>query len=165
MTRKETGMSNRIGSRQVYEYGSAARQLTAQPLHTSPRRQYEDEERRIEKHRREARERRDNRLAFVYTMILVVTTAVIFSICYQYLNMQASVKNNAEELKSLQSELNTLKMENDEYEDRIEASVDYDELYRVAVEELGMQYPKRSQVVSYDSQVSEYVKQYSDIPQ
>ena len=32
-----------------------------------------------------------------------------------------------------------------------------------AVNELGMVYPNRSQVINYDSKESEYVKQYKDI--
>ena len=32
-----------------------------------------------------------------------------------------------------------------------------------AVNELGMVYPSRSQVIGYDSKESEYVKQYKDI--
>ena len=33
-----------------------------------------------------------------------------------------------------------------------------------AVNELGMVYPERDQVITYDAGVSEYVKQYHDIP-
>jgi hypothetical protein len=33
------------------------------------------------------------------------------------------------------------------------------------VNELGMIYPDRNQVITYDSTISEYVKQYKDIPQ
>ncbi|MGN0317637.1 MAG: hypothetical protein ACI4E1_06820 [Lachnospira sp.] len=164
MAQKKIRINNGVKSMPAYEHGSAARNLAAEPAYVPERRTYEEEERRIEKKRRESRARRNNRLTFMYTMILVVATTAIFTICYQYLNMQSNVKNNAEELKRLQSELNTMKLENDAYEDKIEASVDYDNLYKIAVEELGMQYPKRSQIVSYDSQISEYVKQFGDIP-
>ena len=38
------------------------------------------------------------------------------------------------------------------------------EIRRIAMEELGMVYPKRSQIVEYDAAESEYVKQYKNIP-
>lgn len=164
MAQKKYSVNNRGIKSAQYEYGSAARQYETAPAYVPEKRTVDEEEKRIEKKRREAKARRNNRLTFMYTMILVVATATIFSICYQYLNVQSNVKNNAEELKRLQTELNTIKLENDVYEDKIEAGVDYDGIYKTAVEELGMQYPKRSQIVSYNSQISEYVKQYSDIP-
>ena len=36
-------------------------------------------------------------------------------------------------------------------------------IYKVATEELGMVYPSCSQIVSYDSEDSEYVVQYKDV--
>ena len=41
---------------------------------------------------------------------------------------------------------------------------DYEQIYNTAVNELGMVYPERDQVITYDAGVSEYVKQYHDIP-
>ena len=42
-------------------------------------------------------------------------------------------------------------------------SVNLDEIREKAMNELGMVYPSRSQVIGYDSKESEYVKQYKDI--
>ena len=61
-------------------------------------------------------------------------------------------------------ELNELTNSNDELELEINAGIDYEQIYNTAVNELGMVYPERDQVITYDAGVSEYVKQYHDIP-
>lgn len=63
----------------------------------------------------------------------------------------------------LQNQLNSIKAENNSHEAEINASIDYNAIYDTAVNELGMVYPNRSQVINYDSKESEYVKQYKDI--
>ena len=63
----------------------------------------------------------------------------------------------------LQDQLDSLKAENNSYESEINSSIDYNEVYDIAVNELGMVYPSRGQVINYDSKESEYVKQYKDI--
>ena len=86
------------------------------------------------------------------------------NICLQYLNVQSQVKTNSTAVTRLQSELNELTNSNDELELEINAGIDYEQIYNTAVNELGMVYPERDQVITYDAGVSEYVKQYHDIP-
>ena len=78
--------------------------------------------------------------------------------------MHSAVKANASEVRQVQSELNELTNSNDELELEINAGIDYEAIYNTAVNELGMVYPEREQVITYDAGVSEYVKQYHDIP-
>ena len=77
--------------------------------------------------------------------------------------MQSAIKTNSQTVVELQNQLNSLKAENNSNESEINASIDYDAIYDTAVNELGMVYPSRSQVIGYDSKESEYVKQYKDI--
>ena len=138
-----------------YQYGSAVRKLQTVPeVHT-----YEHE-RRIEEQEQERRQRRreirrNNRVNLVYTTVL--------AICYQYLNLQSDIKTNSTAVVELQNQLNSLKAENNSHESEINAGIDYNAIYDTAVNELGMVYPSRSQVIGYDSKESEYVKQYKDI--
>ena len=67
-------------------------------------------------------------------------------------------------MAKLEARLTQLTVKNDEIKMEIDGSIDYDELLRIAVEELGMAYPVRGQIVEYESSESEYVKQYKDIP-
>ena len=142
-----------------YQYGSAVRKLQSVPeIHT-----YEHE-RRIEEQEQERRQRRreirrNNRVNLVYTTVLAICATAVFAICYQYLNLQSDIKTNSTAVVELQS----LKAENNSHESEINAGIDYNAIYDTAVNELGMVYPSRSQVIGYDSKESEYVKQYKDI--
>ena len=156
---KRTGYS--VSSRSAYEYGSTARQLnTAQPL----RRDEETEESREQRKARQKQIRRNNKINLMYTMVVASVAAVVFFICYQCLNVQAVAKANSDKIIELKSTLNSLKDDNDALESDINASIDYNALYDTAVNELGMVYPGKDQVITYNSKESEYVKQYKDVP-
>lgn len=144
-----------------YQYGSAVRKLQSVPeIHT-----YEHEIRIEEQERRQRRReiRRNNRVNLVYTTVLAICATAVFAICYQYLNLQSDIKTNSTAVVELQNQLNSLKAENNSHESEINAGIDYNAIYDTAVNELGMVYPSRSQVIGYDSKESEYVKQYKDI--
>ncbi|MDO5382302.1 MAG: cell division protein FtsL [Eubacteriales bacterium] len=148
-----------------YEYGSAVRQLnTAEPLKRPDRRKEIDEQERAERRRRARQIKRNSRVNFLYTIMLIGVATCAFFVCYQYLNLQSNVKTNSDKVIELQNNLNSLREDNDVYESSIKTSINYDEIYNTAVEELGMVYPDRGQVINYDSNESEYVRQYKDIP-
>lgn len=156
-----------------YVYGNAAAQPEAVPQ-KAPSRTSADTRRkhvvpvRIENERlerlNEKRIRRASRVNFLYTVGVSAIVAAIFVLCVQYLNVQSAVQANQSAVTELQSQLNTLTNENDETELNINTSIDYELIYNTAVDELGMIYPDRDQVITYDSVESEYVKQYKDIP-
>ena len=123
------------------------------------RHEEQEQERRLR--RREIR--RNNRINLIYTTVLALCATAVFAICYQYLNLQSDIKTNSTAVVELQNQLNSLKAENNSHESEINAGIDYNAIYDTAVNELGMVYPSRSQVIGYDSKESEYVKQYKDI--
>lgn len=102
-----------------------------------------------------------NRMALTITMAALV--AVCFS-CINYLNLQAQVSGRAEAISELEARYVDLKTENDLAEVVINSSIDYDNILNVAINELGMVYANKDQVIVYDSQEMECVKQLSDIP-
>lgn len=102
-----------------------------------------------------------NRMALTITMAALV--AVCFS-CINYLNLQAQVSGRAEAISELEARYVDLKTENDLAEVVINSSIDYDNILNVAINELGMVYANKDQVIVYDSQKMECVKQLSDIP-
>lgn len=105
------------------------------------------------------------RANMVYTVALTAVVAVIFVICSQYLSLQSEMQANAAMVTKLQSQLNEMTAQNDEYEVNLKANVDYDAIYYTATKELGMVYPSKEQIITYDAGESEYVKQYADIPE
>ncbi len=56
-----------------------------------------------------------------------------------------------QQLQGFRSELNELTNSNDELELEINAGIDYEQIYNTAVNELGMVYPERDQVITYDA--------------
>lgn len=140
------------------------RKVSRPSVQERPVRRELTEEERVEERRKQSRIHRANKMNFLYTVGVSAIVITIFTICWQYLNMQSVVKANASEVTQLQSELNELTNSNDELELEINAGIDYEAIYNTAVNELGMVYPEREQVITYDAGVSEYVKQYHDIP-
>ena len=145
-----------------YQYGSAARNIEiARPLEKEYPSRVVREDRREERRRKEAA--RNNSINLAYTVFLIACLTAIFAICFQYLNLQSSVKVNSEAVMKMQDELNNLKAENNLYEAEINAGIDYQAIFDIAVNELGMEYPAKKQVINYESEESEYVKQYKNI--
>ena len=70
--------------------------------------------------------------------------------------------NVTEHIASQESELNNLKVANDEELCRITSSVDMEEVKRVAIGELGMVYPQEGQIITYSSEGRDYVRKVSD---
>ena len=144
-----------------YVYGSAVQQPVQAPEKkpvkrvSAPERVRIEEEEDLREKLKNKKIRRANRINFLYTLGVM---------CVQYLNIQSSVQGNQAAVTQLQSQLNELTNENQEREVEINTSIDYELIYDTAVNELGMIYPDRDQVITYDSVVSEYVKQYKDIP-
>ena len=161
-SRAEYRRNSRNVSKVPYEYGSAVRQLNiAEPLKTPDESQQTQKEINREiRRQRQKQIRRNNKINLMYTVAVASVAAVVFFICYQYLNVQATAV-----IAELKSELSTLKENNDVLESDINASIDYDAIYDTAVNELGMVYPEKKQVITYDSKESEYVKQYKDVPE
>ena len=153
-----------------YVYGSAVQQPVQAPEKkpvkrvSAPERVRIEEEEDIREKLKNKKIRRANRINFLYTLGVSAIVVTIFVMCVQYLNIQSSVQGNQAAVTQLQSQLNELTNENQEREVGINTSIDYELIYDTAVNELGMIYPDRDQVITYDSVVSEYVKQYKDIP-
>ena len=159
-SRAEYRRNSRNVSKVPYEYGSAVRQLNiAEPLKTPDESQQTQKEINREiRRQRQKQIRRNNKINLMYTVAVASVAAVVFFICYQYLNVQAAAKTNSDMIAAL-------KENNDVLESDINASIDYDAIYDTAVNELGMVYPEKKQVITYDSKESEYVKQYKDVPE
>ena len=64
----------------------------------------------------------------------------------------------------MESQLDTLRTENDALEKSIDTSVNLNEIYNIATTKLGMVRVGQDNIIQYDKTESEYVKQYEDIP-
>lgn len=99
-----------------------------------------------------------------YVVMLSVAAICTLWVCVNYLHMQSAITAKIHSIEAKESQLETLKTENDALETSINTSVDLDHIYKVATEELGMVYANKDQILQYDNTESEYVRQNEDIP-
>lgn len=102
-----------------------------------------------------------NRITLTITVIALI--AVSYS-CINYLQLQAKVAEKAAIISELEEQYVEMKTENDLAEVVIDSDIDYNKVLDVAINELGMVYAGKDQVVVYESQAMEGVKQLGDIP-
>ena len=154
----------RSGSRKTAYYvdGNTVRKLRPQ---TAP--QHRPQRHRV--HRPSPEYREADRTAFAslnlpFTLLLVAAVAVSVLIGYKYLCLKSSLDMHMSSIKTLETQLDTMRTENDALEKSIDTSVDLNKVYNVATNELGMVRVGQDNIIQYDKTESEYVKQYEDIP-
>lgn len=101
----------------------------------------------------------------VSLLFMVAALCVTMYVCVSYLRVQHDVITMNKTIASMESEIMELKNKNDAAYSKVDTSVDLAYIYKVATEELGMVHPVENQVFSYKNQKSDYVRQYSDIPE
>lgn len=99
-----------------------------------------------------------------YVFFLAVALAVTGMVLVYYIGLQSDITNSVKHIATLERELNDLKVANEENYSRISSSVDLEEIRRIAIQELGMQYAQEGQIISFASESSDYVKQMAEIP-
>lgn len=100
-----------------------------------------------------------------YVLFLCVALVASGFILVNYIGLQSDITNSVQHISRLEKELNDLKLANDEEYSRITSNVDLEEIKRIAIQELGMQYAEEGQIISFASESNDYVKQMADIPQ
>lgn len=85
--------------------------------------------------------------------------------CIDYLKVQNQVTEQNKQITKLERELTKLQNQNRDALAKINTSLDLNYIYEVATKELGMVYPNENQVVTYKSNLSDYVRQYEEIPE
>ncbi|MCI6676588.1 MAG: hypothetical protein MSG78_06790 [Clostridiales bacterium] len=134
--------------------------------------QHEEEERRRQERRKRhalerqiEKERKQSRaFTLVQTGLLTVALAGFLVCTKNYIQVKSELNENNRMSASLQQKVQELQEENDERQIAIESSIDYDAIREYAMNNLGMVYPKKSQVLTYDGVESEYVRQNAEIP-
>ena len=154
---------NRYNSR--YMYGSEAPQRVADEPVRVPRRKTETHERQSQNRQIEENRARATRIGGVFTLLIAAAIGVMLFTCSNYVSLINTKSSNTSKISSLQSQLESIKMENDQKELAIDTSIDYEYIYNVAVKELGMVYVSEDQIIKYRSGESEYVMQFKDVPQ
>lgn len=101
---------------------------------------------------------------FFSMLLLSVAMVITLYVCYNYLQAQSDTIQLDKQIVSLENQISDLKDKNDAIDMLISKPIDLDEVYRIAVGELGMVHPNKNAVITYDGNESGYVRQYEDIP-
>lgn len=142
------------GNRQPYVYGNTAQKLNVQrQWETEPRRQVQPA---VRKNREKVR-----RMSAGYVIFLAVAICASALILVNYIQLQAELTSLTRSVASKESELNSLKVANDETYSRIISSIDLEEIKRIAIGELGMTYAQEGQIVLYTNESSDYMRKVS----
>lgn len=145
-----------VGKRTGYVYGNV---LTSEEV---VRRMHEPRtvvDENVQRNRARAK-----KMGFRDVFFLTIASAAVVIMLVSYLQMQSELTYKAKYIAKREIELSNLKLSNDEELNRIESSINLEEIKRIAVEELGMNYAKTGQVVTISDEGSDYVRQIASIP-
>ena len=99
-----------------------------------------------------------------YVLVLLAVTLLFGYLCFSYLKVNASINASMKHIANMEQQLAEARAENTVRENRLNAQMDLEEVFRIAVEDLGMVYPDENEVVEYTEQMREYVRQHEDVP-
>lgn len=99
-----------------------------------------------------------------YVMFLVCALVAAGFILTTYLGLQSDLTNSIQTISKLESQLNDLRVGNNEEYIRITSKIDLDEVKRIAIQELGMKYAEEGQIITFSGENSDYVRQVADLP-
>ena len=151
-------MHRNIREDRIYIDGNTARKLQSIPVNRN--RMQNDQIRR----QQVKRQHRVAPMNLGYIFFMMLATLVVCVVLIGYVELQADITNRINHISKLESQLNDLKLANDEEYTKIMSSVDLEEIKRIAIEELGMKYAKDGQVITYSEEGNDYVRQYKEIP-
>lgn len=139
----------------IYVYGNTARRLEPQ------RRQEEAPVKKPHQPHHEVRKNRDKarHMSAGYVVFLTAALCAAAYILVNYVQLRAALTNLTEEVAGKESRLNYLKVSNDEDYNRIISGIDLEEIKRIALGELGMIYAGEGQIVEYENESRDYMRQ------
>ncbi|MCR4956204.1 MAG: hypothetical protein K6A30_05930 [Lachnospiraceae bacterium] len=127
------------------------------------RRAYEEERLRARRRQRRILER-EKKISRTNMVVMTMASVVILLLCAVYIHLNAQLMTTMANVSNLKTEVINLTAENDSMEKNIETSVDLEKIRKTAEKELGMVYPKESQIEYYHVDNADYMEQYKEIP-
>ncbi len=146
---RRTGAARTV--RGVYVYGNTAREIEITRELEEPRRQPRPQ---VRKNRERAKH-----MSAGYVLFLAAALCTAALILVNYIQLQAQLTNLTKSVAARESELNNLRIANDEEYNRILNSVNLEDVKRIAIGELGMTYAEEGQIIEYENESSDYMRQ------
>lgn len=145
--------NSRKQMRGAYTYGNVA-------IKAAPKFERKSVIREVEGKNVKRSRRRSTGINAGYVVFMTAMLFIVGAVCMGYLNITSSITSDLTKIAGLEAEYNSLKAENDDYENRINGSIDLENIKKRAMNDLGMQYANDDQIVLYESDDTDYVRQY-----
>ncbi len=97
-------------------------------------------------------------------MITMAAIVFLITIMIAFLYQSQALTQNMHSISALKEQYEKLVLNNDDLEKQIEADIDYEAIYNQAVNEYGMTYPEKNQVIGFDKGEMPYVRQEEPVP-
>lgn len=97
-------------------------------------------------------------IVFMAGVMAAVSAALMI-----YISLTAQVTSAVSEIASLESQLSTLKSDNDEQLNEVNAKINLDDIKYRAIADLGMTYADKDQIVTYSNDSGDYVRQVQQV--
>ena len=151
---KRQGAGRTTAPRGSYVQGNTVRKLeVAKPLE-APRRQPRHE---VRKNRDKARH-----MSAGYVLFLAVALCAATYILVNYIELQAELTTRTKSVAKKESQLNNLRIANDEEYNKIINSINLEDVKRIAIGELGMVYAEEGQIIMYEGKSYDYMREVVD---
>lgn len=141
-------------TRGAYVYGNTAREIVITRELEEPRRQPRPQ---VRKNRERARH-----MSAGYVLFLAAALCTAALVLVNYIQLQAQLTNLTKSVASKESQLNSMRIANDEEYNRILNSVNLEEVKRIAIGELGMTYAEEGQIITYTNERNDYMRRATD---
>lgn len=150
-------MATTSNRRNGYVRGTAAEQFDVRvAIHEQPKKKLS----------RQARKNREKaaRMSFGFVAFLAISLVLSSALLYGYITLNVQNTAALEEISALESQLNNMKLDNDEQYSRIMSGVDMAYVKETAMGRLGMQYAQEGQIIEVEGSGDDYVRQYNALP-
>lgn len=156
-------MAQRTVNHRTTVYRTEVQGSTARQLYEVPKHQERPQGLVAVPNRRRRQER--TTLSIPYCLFLTAACVLTLGLGAYYLEQQALATSSQKKIASLEGELAELRKVNADELNRIETSVNLEEIRDIAINELGMVYATQENVVLYKNTSQNYVSQYESVPQ
>ena len=146
--------------------GNTVRRLEGEPEERRRRQLEEEQERKRHKNRRLARRNQERALRMNRGYVLFCAAGMLLfcCVCSVYITLQSDIVGRTKSISKLESKIAALRADNDAAVKRIDLSTDLDAVKESAFS-LGMKYASENQIIYYTVEDSDFMDQYSEIPE
>ncbi len=114
--------------------------------------------------RSEEKRKKKMHMSVLYIAFLAVMLTVLGKTLVTYISLQSEITNTVDNITAYEDKLQELTLDNSDEYAKINSEINLDDVRRIAIEDLGMVYADENQIIKYTKENSDYVRQFTDIP-